>query len=363
MTGTRSHQPPTVAGDDDFAAHHDTLPHAYGRPGQTGLIKVEPDDFIVDEVLGFPLSGGGEHAYLRIEKIGENTEYIARQLARFAGIPLSNVGYAGLKDRHGRTRQWFSLGLAGKPEPDWTALDSPTLRIVETGRHHRKLKRGDLAGNHFRITVRSVTGPREALEERLRRIARGGVPNYFGPQRFGRAGGNLVAAQALLLGTLDVRSRHHRGLYLSAARSYLFNRILARRVACDLWHRPVPGDALMAGPDDRPTRRWPPPDELGRRIAALTLHPAGTLWGSGSPLIGEDALALERQALQACAPLCRGLEEIGMARAMRPLRTAVGTLDWQFPAAFTLELRFTLPSGSYATSVLRELFAAVDASE
>lgn len=342
-------------------SHFDgSLPYAYGPPSNSGWIKADPDDFVVDEILRFPLRHEGEHSYLRIEKIGENTEHVARLLAGFADIPRLHVGYAGLKDRQARTRQWFSLSLAGKVEPAWAEFPTITIRIIETTRHPSKLRRGDLAGNRFQITVREVTGPREAIEERLDLISRCGVPNYYGPQRFGRAGGNLEMARELFLGSREVRSRHHRGLYLSAARSHLFNRILARRVECGIWNRPVPGDVLMAGPDDRPTRHWPAADELDRLMSSAALHPAGTLWGRGRSWTSGQALALEQDALKDCRWLCDGLEAVGMERAMRPLRAAVKDLAWQFPKSSTLELRFMLPPGAYATSVLREVFVNSD---
>lgn len=345
-------------GGTSFSYRDDLLPYAYGEPPNAGLIKGHPDEFLVDEILGFPLTDEGEHHFLRIEKVGENTEHVARVLARFAGVPALAVGYAGLKDRQARTRQWFSVGLAGRDTPDWSAVNTSTIRVIETGRHRRKLKRGDLLGNRFRITVRSVTGSREALNERLSRIAREGVPNYFGPQRFGHNGGNLSSALALLLGQVPVRSRHHRGLYLSAARSYLFNRILGQRIAHGSWNRPLTGDAFITDADDRPTKRLPEGADLMELMESLVIHPAGTLWGKGAAGSSGDALALEQAALQDCDELCEALEKVGMERAMRPLRVTVAELAWQFSDASTLQLQFRLPPGAYATSVLREVIRA-----
>ena len=231
------------------------LPYAYGKPAASGRIKTHPDDFRVDELLAFTPSQDGEHVYLQIEKVGENTEYTARQLARFADVPSLDIGYAGLKDRQGRTRQWFSIRFPRNAEPDWSLFATPTVCIVQTARHRSKLKRGDLAGNRFDLTIRDLTGPLAEIDRRITLIAEGGVPNYFGPQRFGKGGGNLESARDLLFGTLKVRDRHLRGLYLSAARSELFNRILSLRVERGLWNRPTEGDWLMTGSDDRPTRR------------------------------------------------------------------------------------------------------------
>ncbi len=348
--------PPYDSGSPAESFLDESLPYAYGRPSASGRIKIHPDDFTVDESLAFPLSQGGEHRYLHIEKVGENTEHIAQLLAQFADVPLRSIGYAGLKDRHARTRQWFSVSLAGKPDPLWSEFASSTIRIVATGRHRRKLRHGDLIANRFRVIVRSVTGPHERVEQRLVSIERCGVPNYFGPQRFGHQGGNLKSAEALLSGRQQVRSRHHRSLYLSAARSYLFNCILARRVEGGCWNRLLPGDVLMRNSDDRPTRRWPEPAALAEQLASLSIHPAGTLWGRGESLLDGEALVLEQEALSGCETLCRGLERAGLNRAMRPLRLAVGELSWHFMDATTLELRFELPPGAYATSMLREVF-------
>lgn len=334
----------------------ESLPYAYGQPPAAGRIKAHPDDFAVDELLAFPLSGDGKHCYLHIEKAEENTEEVARHLAQFANVAQRSIGYAGLKDRHARTRQWFSVDLTGIPEPDWWQFTSSTIQIVETARHRRKLRRGDLLANRFRIIIRSVTGPQGAIEERLALIERCGVPNYFGLQRFGHQGGNLKLAAELLSGQQEVRSRHHRSLYLSAARAYLFNRILAKRVDGGSWNRLLPGDVLLHNSDDRPTRRWPEPPACAEQLASLTIHPGGTLWGRGEPYLVEEALALERDALAGCDTLCRGLEQAGLERSVRPLRVAVSELSWRFTDAATLELRFALPPGAYATSVIREIF-------
>jgi tRNA pseudouridine13 synthase len=189
------------------------------------------------------------------------------------------------------------------------------------------------------------------------------VPNYFGLQRFGKDRGNLESARDLLLGTLKVRDRHLRGLYLSAARSELFNRILSLRVERGIWNRPVEGDWLMTGSDDRPTQRWPDPDELDRLLATQALHPAGTLWGRGGSRLTGPALAFEQEALRDAADWCEGLERAGLNAGMRPLRAPVTDLEWQDTGDAAVRLRFTLPPGSYATSVLRELIANPDAAE
>jgi tRNA pseudouridine13 synthase len=334
------------------------LPYAHGGPTGTATLKAVPEDFRVEEILGFQPSGEGEHVFLKIEKRGENTDYLARQLARFAGISPRNVGYAGLKDRHGVTVQWFSVQLPGQAGPDWATLESPSVRVLETTRNLRKLKKGAAAGNRFEIALRHVCGERGGFEQRLRQIAELGVPNYFGAQRFGREGQNLARASELFAGTLGRVDPHRRGLYLSAARSEIFNRILARRVAAGTWNQAVEGDACMF-PDSRsffkPEALTP---EIQERLANRDVHPSGPLWGrEGSAAVGAAA-AVEQAIVEELADYCRGLERFGLEAARRPLRLCPVDLRWEFEEPETLRLGFALPSGAYATTVLRELIGS-----
>lgn len=329
------------------------LPYAHGGPVGTGTLKAAPEDFRVAEILSFVPSGEGEHVFLHVEKRGENTDYVARQLAKFAGIPARNVGYAGLKDRHGLTSQWYSVQLPGQTGPDWQAIESPSLRILEVNRNSRKLKQGAAIGNRFQITVRQLDGDRAAIEDRLRQIAEHGVPNYFGAQRFGRDGQNLVRAQELFVGTAGRIDPHKRGLYLSSARSEIFNRLLARRVSAGTWHQAVSGDAFMF-PDSRSFFK---PEALTadvlERLAAKIIHPSGVLWGKSPSAATDAAAAIEQEVAEELADFCRGLEEFGLETARRPFRLCPEDLRWEF-AEDSVCLWFSLPSGAYATTVLRE---------
>lgn len=333
-----------------------SLPYAHGQPPHTGTLKASPEDFCVDEILSFAPNGAGEHVLLRIEKLGENTDYIARQLARFAAVPASAVTYAGLKDRHGRTSQWFCISLPGRPEPDWHAFETPTVRIHEITRNQRKLRRGAISGNRFHITVRDLSADTAVLAERLSQVAMDGVPNYFGPQRFGHDGANIGAALQMFEHN-DLRRvpRHRRSLYLSAARAYLFNRILAERVAAGSWNRAIPGDVLMFSSGHSLFRDDVARPDIVERIERGEIHPAGTLWGIGERLTSAQALAAEDRALADGLALMQGLEQAEVRSAMRPLRVRPIDLEWQFDNDRSLTLSFILPSGSYATSVLREL--------
>ena len=327
--------------------------YAFGGPPARGVIKQTPEDFIVEEIPSFEASGSGEHVFLHIEKQGENTDHVAKTIARYAGLPRQAVSYAGLKDRHGRTIQWFSVHIPGKHELDWQGLNGPSLKVLAVTRNDRKLRKGALKGNRFEICIREVQGERAALEQQLQAIKRDGVPNYFGPQRFGHGGRNVDKARALFTGELTLRDRHLQGIYLSAARAHLFNCVLARRVSDSTWNQAITGDVFMFA-DSHSFFRDELTEDVLRRVAALDIQPSGPLWGKGELATSEDAMELEMTILEEEKQLCDGLMAAGMDMARRPLRLPVADLSWDFPSADVLRLRFVLPAGAYATTVLRE---------
>lgn len=330
----------------------DALPRAFGDPVASGRLAVTAEDFQVDEVLGFAPDGDGQHVLIQLRKQGSNTDGIARQLAKLAGVRVADVGYAGLKDRHAVTSQWFSVDLAGRPEPDWTQLETADLQVLHVARHRRKLRRGTLTGNRFALRLRDIRGDRAALQERIDAIRRRGVPNYFGPQRFGRD--NLQKAAAMFAGTLTVRDRHLRGLYLSAARALLFNEVLARRVANDTWDNALPGDAMQLDGSGSFFVIDVLDDALRERLARFDVHPTGPLWGRGSAPCAYSARQCEEEALRDHLPWRDGLERAGCDHARRPLRVAVNEMIWE-RSDLHLKLRFFLPAGAYATMVAREI--------
>jgi tRNA pseudouridine13 synthase len=328
---------------------------AWGGPAVAGRLRSRPEDFQVIELQLVEPSGEGEHAWLLVRKRTENTETVARQLARCAGVPARQVSYAGLKDRNAVTEQWFSVHLPGRPDPDWNAIDSDTLTLVRHARHGRKLRRGTLTGNAFRIRVRELAGDRALLEERLEQVAAHGVPNYFGAQRFGRAAGNLHSADRLFAGTVGKLTRHQRGLALSAARSYLFNRVLAQRVSDASWNRVLAGDALQLSGSHSFFVADTVDPELERRVLSMDLHPTGPLVGSGESPVTGAARQLESACLADQQAWCSGLAKAGLRQERRALRLPVAGLAWAWPQPDCLELTFSLAAGAYATSVLREL--------
>jgi tRNA pseudouridine13 synthase len=334
-------------------AHFSSLPHALGVPNTIGEIKREPGDFRVDEVLGFELTGEGEHCFLLIEKTGANTEFVARRLAQFAGLGKMAVSFAGLKDRQGCTRQWFSLHIPGKTTPDWSLLDIPGVEVLSITRHNRKLKRGALRDNAFELLLREIVGAREEVEERLERIRCLGVPNYFGPQRFGHDDGNLLQAHALFRGESSP-GRHLRGIYLSAARSWIFNQVLAKRVGESTWDQALFGDVFMFS-HSHSFFKADPGAEIDARLNTLEIHPSAPLWGRGELDSTGEVAKLESAIAEEHLLFRQGLERAGLEMGRRPLRVPVSELQWDWLKEDVLRLRFQLPAGSYATSVLREI--------
>ena len=335
----------------------DHLPRALGRPRARARLRACAEDFQVTEVLGFEPAGEGQHRLLWVEKAGLTSDQVARALARLAGVRPMAVGYAGLKDRHALARQWFSVDLAGRPEPDWTRLPLPGARVLAAHPHRRKLACGTLQGNRFRITLRALRGDRDELSDRLAAIARVGVPNYFGEQRFGRGGGNLARARAWFAGGRRPRGRGERSLLLSSARSALFNAVLAARVADGTWNRLLPGDAPMLDGRRAVFRSPLPGAEDQARCRRLEIHPTGPLWGRGASLVSGSVAALEARLCRRRADLAEGLERAGLEAARRALRVRVSELEWAWEGP-DLRLAFHLPAGAYATVVLRELVQA-----
>jgi tRNA pseudouridine13 synthase len=328
-------------------------PHVYGQPSGSGKIRSNPEDFIVRENLSFEPSGTGEHAFLQIQKTGENTDYVARQLARFANVRQRDVSFAGLKDRHAVTTQWFSVWLPGKADPDWTPFETESMKVLHAARHARKLKRGVLSGNSFTLVIRDWQGDKDKTIRQLEAMQANGIANYYGPQRFGNQGQNVNKAVGLFQGAKV--GREQRGLYLSAARSYLFNQLLAYRVTRQNWNQAVAGDTYVFDLSHGCFKSDLPDAEIIRRLAAGEIHPAGVLWGKGEADVSADALSIEQAVIDAYPELAQGLISGAVDRDRRALRVNVQDLQWRFIDDTTLELSFALPAGSYATSVLREI--------
>lgn len=337
-------------------------PLAWGEPCGTAQLKACAEDFQVDEVLDIALSGSGEHLWLWIEKRLLNTEEAARRLAKAAGVSLRNISYAGLKDRQALTRQWFSIHLPGKTDPQLSAAEGEDLRILDAQRHSRKLQRGAHAANGFTIRLTDLKADRAALDARLQVIAAQGVPNYFGLQRFGEKGNNLLGALEYAQRNELPQQRNLRSRLLSTGRSALFNRVLAQRVKNQTWNTAQVGDVLafsgsrsffVAGPDecDDP------------RLAQLDVHPTGPLWGDGAMPSQAQTLQDEQQVAAFWPELCTWLERANLKQERRILRVPVRDLTWSYPSDDCLQLHFILPPGCFATVVLRELVELLSVTE
>lgn len=328
---------------------------AWGGPVGRGRIRVQPEDFEVEEILGHEPTGEGEHLWLWVEKREQNTVDVAGMLARAAGVHPRQVSFAGLKDRNALTRQYFSIHLPKGIDPDWATWNLTGVAVLHVRRSMRKIARGRLQGNRFVLVVRELEADGDELEQRLVCLRDQGAPNGFGEQRFG--GNNIARARALFAGELRRKpSRHKRGFYLSAARSLLFNQVLERRIRDGSWNRILPGDVAMLDGSQAFFVPEPEDGEVQGRCERLDLHPSGPLAGAGDSPVSDSVAALEQQVFDDEPDLVRGLEHFRLRHERRALRMRVGELEWNRIGPNTLQLTFTLGRGSYATSVLRELF-------
>ena len=316
-------------------------------------MRAEPEDFRVDEIDAFEASGSGEHLLLTVEKRGMNTAFAARRIAQWAGVAESAIGYAGLKDRHAVTRQRFSVWIPKKVAPDIASLQADDLRVLSADWHSRKLPRGALAGNRFTLRLRDVEGGRDAIDARLQAIATRGVPNYFGEQRFGRSGDNVVQALAMFAGRRV--KREQRSILLSAARSEIFNALLSTRVGRGDWDRAISGDVFMLDGSQSVFGPVEIDGDIDSRLASFDIHPTGPMWGRGALRTLDEVQSLEAGTAETHAPLCEGLEAAGLKQERRSLRLPVRELQWEWQEGDGLSISFQLPAGSYATTVLREL--------
>ncbi len=340
-----------------------SLAYANGESRCQGVYKSRAEDFVVEEQIAFTLSGEGEHLWCWVEKKGENTDWVSHQLAKWAGVRTSRVGVAGQKDRHAVTRQWFSIQLPGQEDPDPQALQLDSVRILKMVRHQRKLQTGGLQGNRFELVIRDIQGECADLETRLQSIREQGVPNYFGEQRFGNHGRNLPKATEFFNGQLTRLKRNQKSMYISAARSWIFNQILSKRIEQQSWNRFMPGDVMQL----EGSSRWFEDDgsaELAVRVEQQDLHPTGAMVGRGELPTKQSVLALESEVLNEFPQWAEGLDKLGLKQDRRALRVLPKELTWQWlsdeDGTKVLQVCFTLPAGSYATMVLRELMQVED---
>ena len=329
------------------------LNYFYGKPTTHGLYKQQFEDFVVIEELGFEFTGEGEHVLVYLEKKDCNTVFVAEQLAKYVGISVKNVSYAGLKDRQAVTQQWFSLHMPGKETPDFSKFDLAGCRILQITRHNKKLKIGALKGNRFEIILRNLT---DNIEPKLNTIKQYGVPNYFGEQRFGRDQNNITQAIKWATGEISVKDRKKRGFYLSAARSAIFNDIVSQRIKQNIQQTVLDGDILQLSKSNS----WflSKTDELSllqQRLQNGEINITAPMVGDSS--LGTTSVALEFETN--CLKHWSCFEELFKKERLETIRRSIllrpEQLEWQWIGENDIEINFYLPSGCYATSVLREL--------
>ncbi|AIR63691.1 tRNA pseudouridine(13) synthase TruD [Cedecea neteri] len=327
----------------------------HGKPQGSGVIKASPEDFVVIEDLGFGPDGDGEHLLLRILKSGCNTRFVADALAKFLKVHAREVSFAGQKDKHAVTEQWFCVRLPGKEMPDMSAFTLEGCQVLEFARHRRKLRLGALKGNRFTLVLREVSDLLE-MEQRLQAVSEQGVPNYFGSQRFGIGGNNLHQAKRWAESNAPLRDRNKRSFWLSAARSALFNQIVSQRLKKTDFNQVVDGDALqlagrgswfVATPEELPT--------LQQRVNDGELLITASLPGDGEWGTQNAALAFEQQSVADEEILLGLLKRERVEAARRAMLVQPKELSWNWWDDVTVELNFWLPAGSFATSVVREL--------
>ncbi len=318
-------------------------PPRVAAPLGRARLREVPEDFVVDEVLGFTASGQGEHALLRVRKRGSNTGWVAKEIATRAGVRPHDVGYAGLKDRHAVTTQWYTVPTRRRPAADWLGVQGDGYEVIEAYAHSRKLPRGALEANRFAITLRGYDGDIDALRTRAAEVARTGVPNYFGPQRFGRDLANLRPG--------DARDAMFRW---SASRSLIFNAVLAERITAGNWNRLHLGERANLDGRNSSFVVEVLDAALQERLDTLEIHPTGPMWGEGGCGIEGDMADFETTIAARYPEFLDWLRADRLAAARRPLRVAVRELSVGIHDDGTPILNFTLRSGSFATTVLRE---------
>ena len=336
--------------------------YLHGKPQSCGLLRSKMSDFKVFEKLPFVPCGEGEHLFIHIRKTGTNTLFVARQLAKYFNVKEQLVSYAGLKDRFAVTEQWFGVHVPGKEVFDLSDLVIEGVEILSYQRHNKKLRTGALLGNHFEIVLREVTAIK-ALTERWQNIVVDGVPNYFGEQRFGIEGGNIEKAISLFSGH-KVKDKKKRGIYLSAARSSIFNQVINQRILNQRFNDLAAGDVLMLAGTQSVFLVNEVDAKLEQRLQDKDVDITAPMWGSGELMTLLEPLALEQEVANNNSALSLGLPRFGLKQERRRIRLTVTETDIELlnteNKIHNVKVKFFLPAGCYATTVLRELLAYED---
>lgn len=322
----------------------------------TGTIRTVPEDFKVTELSDIELSGVGEHLWLYVQKIGCNTDWVANQLSNVCQVPRKQVGFAGLKDRHAVTKQWFSVQLSKVTDIDKIQSALPDeVTILKSKMHSRKIKTGQLDANQFEIIIRNIAGDKQQIEQNIISIIENGVPNYFGSQRFGHDMGNIQKCQDWFAGTYKVKSRNLKSLLISTARSHIFNVIVAKRIKDDTWNTPIQGDILQLNK----SHSWFPmsdatPEEITKRLNEFDIHLTAAMYGEDKVQSSDDCAEFE-STIAAQFPIYHtGFEKFRLKQDRRAMRICPIDFSFQWIDG-DLKFNFKLLPGAYATGIMREI--------
>ena len=322
----------------------------------SGTIRTIPEDFKVTEINSIELSGIGEHLWLYIQKTNCNTDWVANQLANICQVPRRQVGYAGLKDRHAITQQWFSVQLAKITDSDTINKALPQdVIILASSVHNKKIKIGQLEANQFEIIIRDIDGDRSHIDNNIQIIKTQGVPNYFGPQRFGNDMGNIQKAQDWFSGHYKVKSRNLKSLLISTARSHIFNSIVANRIKNKTWNTPINGDIFQL---DK-SHSWfhehdAEAEEISKRLNEFDIHITAAMPGEDCVQSTGDCAKLESFIINKFPLYQQGFVKFRLKQDRRAMRINPIDLNYEWKNN-SLKLSFKLLSGAYATGILREI--------
>ncbi|MCM2678837.1 tRNA pseudouridine(13) synthase TruD [Echinimonas agarilytica] len=330
--------------------------YRFGQPEHTAHIRTEPADFKVQEMIRVQPDGEGEHVWMNIRKQGMNTQFLAKRLAKWAGVPEKQVSYAGLKDRHAVTEQWFSVQMPGRETPDVELLNDEEVIVLSAQRHSQKLRSAVLAANRFELRLRNVSDV-ASVEQRWHSIVQG-VPNYFGEQRFGINGGNIAKAERMFAGQRVKRPLQ--SIYISSVRSLMFNEIVSRRLDQGIFDRLIPGDIMMLSGSNS-TFEQKGEDDLVDRLNSGDIQLTAPLWGEGRDPLVADYAELVAEVTSKHPTLIEGLKSVRARLAFRPIQLKPESCSINAEGN-DIVVGFVLPSGSFATSILRELVDYKDIS-
>ncbi len=329
----------------------------------SGIIRSQADDFIVLEHNDIEFTESGEHLWLKVEKTNSNTAWVATQISSACKVPARQVGYAGLKDRHAITQQWFSVQLPKIRELDEIKAKLPDeVKIIEHHWHKSKIKTGFLTCNEFRLKVRNITGDTAQINHNIATLMTQGAPNYFGPQRFGHHMGNIEKANDWFSGKTKVNNKNLRGLLISTARSHIFNQILAYRIKNNTWDQVIDGDIIQLNG----SHSWfhandATNNELTERLAAFDIHLTAALWGEDGVQSSANCAELEQNNANEFPIYQQGFKLFRVKQDRRAIRVVPMDLSHTWDNEDLL-LNFKLLPGAYATGILREILSVTDCS-